>query len=320
MTMRKISLLTSLLLLLALAGCGFQEKVPAITTMDELPYPFETKKVALSNGMEVSVMDEGTGPKTLLMVHGLGSYGPAWKKNIEALQAQYRCVAVDLPGYGKSSKGNYEGSMRFFAEVIVELVEKMELENVTLIGHSMGGQISITATLAHPDLFRELILVAPAGFETFHPGQRQWFRDVLTPRAVALTPVDQIKANIGANFYKMPRGAEFMVTDRIAMRSCADFAGYCHIIPQCIQGMVDDPVFEFLPQIKARTLVIFGAQDNLIPNRFLNGGKTEKVAKQGAEQIPDCQLELVNKAGHFVHFEQSERVNQLMMDFLGGEE
>lgn len=304
---------------LLLSACQFQKSIPEISTMDELPYPFETKKVSLPSGIEIAYFDEGQGEKTLLMVHGLGSYAPAWKKNISALSQSYRCIALDLPGYGKSSKGKYEGGMRFFADVLKGFVDGLELKNVVLMGHSMGGQISITASLAYPETFQELVLISPAGFETFHPGQRKWFGEVITARGVYLTPVDQIKANIGWNFYNMPRDAEFMVRDRIAMRNCPGFEGYCYIIPECVRGMVDDPVFEFLPQVKAKTLVIFGKNDNLIPNRFLNPGTTRSVAEKGTAQLPNAQLEMIGTAGHFVHFEQAETVNARIIDFLQAE-
>ncbi len=300
-------------------GCSFQQQVPDISSMDELEYPFPQKKVSLPDGIEIAYMDQGNGPKTLLMLHGLGSYAPAWKKNIEALSTSYRCIAVDLPGYGKSSKGKYTGTMRFYADAIKAFKEALNLDNVVLMGHSMGGQIATVASLAYPQDFPELILVAPAGFETFNAGEKKWFREVLTPNAVALTPVDQIKANIGSNFYRMPKEAEFMVYDRVAMRQCKDFPGYCYIIPQCVQGMVDEPVFDNLSDLKARVLVIFGAQDNLIPNRFLHGGTTRAIAESGAAQIPNAQLELVNKAGHFVHFEQSALVNELIIAYLTSE-
>ena len=311
-----IRTLPYLLLLLLASACQFQKSVPEISSMDELEYPYPTSKAQLSDGIEIAYMDQGQGEKTLLMVHGLGSYGPAWKQNMAALSQKNRCIAIDLPGYGKSSKGRYEGGMRFFADVVKEFVDGMGLENVVLMGHSMGGQIALTASLAYPETFQELVLVSPAGFETFHPGQRKWFGEVITARGVYLTPVDQIKANIGWNFYKMPKEAEFMVTDRIAMRKCKEFEGYCYIIPVCVQGMVDDPVFDHLKDVQARTLVVFGAQDNLIPNRFLNPGTTKKIAEQGAEQMPNATLELVNKAGHFVHFEKADVVNGYIMDFL----
>lgn len=313
-------LILSLLTAFVLFGCSFQQQVPEISSMDELEYPFSTQRVQLSDGMEIAYTDQGQGSKTLLMVHGLGSYAPAWKKNIENLSSEYRCIAIDLPGYGKSSKGKYSGSMRFYADALKAFKDALRLENVVLMGHSMGGQISMVASLAYPTDFPELVLIAPAGFETFHAGQKKWFREVLTPNAVALTPVDQIKANIGANFYKMPRDAEFMIYDRVAMRQCKDFSGYCYIIPQCVQGMVDEPVFEFLPDLNARTLVIFGAQDNLIPNRFLNGGTTRSVAEAGMDQLPNAELKMVSQAGHFVHFEQSDSVNARIRTFLGSED
>lgn len=301
---------------LAALSARAQKGLPSVQSFDELAYPFPTQIITLEDGKTMAYMDEGSGPQTLLFLHGLGSYAPAWKKNIEGLKAKHRCIAIDLPGYGKSSKGKYEASMSAYAKVVRELIQKLGLSKPTLVGHSMGGQIALTTALAYPDVVGQLILVAPAGFETFTDGQRQWFRDVLTPEAVQLTPVEQIQTNIAWNFHNMPKDAQFMIDDRIAMRGAADFPAYCYIITQCIQGMVDEPVFDYLDQIQQRTLVIFGQQDNLIPNRFLNGGHTEAIAKQGAEKIPDCQLEMVNKAGHFVHFEQAAQVNVLIQDFM----
>ncbi|MBK8493400.1 MAG: alpha/beta hydrolase [Saprospirales bacterium] len=286
--------------------------------MDELPYPYEVKKVELPEGIKVAYVDEGKGDQTLVFIHGLGSYLPGWKKNIEGLKGQFRCIAIDLPGYGKSSKGKYEGSMRFYAKIVAELIDELNLGKVTLVGHSMGGQISIVTALAYPDKVDKLVLVAPAGFETFTKGQRQWFREVMTANGVKLTTVEQIKINLAYNFYRMPKDAEFMITDRINMRTAADFDAYCYIIPQCVQGMVDDPVYEFLPQIQQPTLVLFGENDNLIPNRFLNPGATEKVAQDGAGRIPHATLHMVPKAGHFVQFEQPDAVNGYILQFAKG--
>ncbi len=80
--------------------------------------------------------------------------------------------------------------------------------------------------------------------------------------------------------------------------------------------MVDQPVFEFLPLIKQPTLCIFDENDNLIPNRYPHGGYTSKVAKSGAELIPNSKLEMIPKAGHFVMFEKPEVANPIIQDFL----
>lgn len=305
-----------LTLLLFFTSCAVLKTPPGLSTMDALAYPFEVKKVTLSDRITVAYADEGSGPGTILFVHGLGSYLPAWKNNITELSKHYRCIAIDLPGYGKSSKENYEGSMRFYAKIIREFCDQLGLKKIVLAGHSMGAQISIVAALAYPDLVDRLVLASPAGFETFNKGEREWFRQVMTADGVRLTTVEQIRTNFAYNFYRMPESARFMIDDRIAMRSAADFPGYCFIIPQCVKGMVDEPVFDLLPQIKQPVLVLFGQNDNLIPNRFLHGGPTEAVARAGAERIPNCTLTMLPKAGHFAMFEQAERFNQAVQAFL----
>lgn len=292
-----------------------QKSLSSIESFDDLEYPFETKKIKLDNDIELAYMDEGQG-EPLILIHGLGSYSPAYKKNIEQLRNEYRVIAIDLPGYGKSTKKNYEYSMSFFANVVHDFMDKMNIEKASLVGHSMGGQISMMTALSYPESVDKLILIAPAGFETFTAGQKEWFRGVITKKGVMLTPVESIIANIGYNFYDMPEDAQFMIDDRIEMRTAKEFEGYAYANEKSVSGMVDEPVFDYLDQIKAPTLVIFGKNDNLIPNRFLNPGKTEAIAKQGAEKIPNSEMHIVSKAGHFVHFEKSEEVNQIISAFL----
>ena len=94
--------------LLFLAGaCALQKQAPGVQSFDDLTYPFPTHKLQLAEDLELAYFDEGKGNEVILFIHGLGSYAPAWKKNIESLSKDYRCLAIDLPGYGKSSKGRY---------------------------------------------------------------------------------------------------------------------------------------------------------------------------------------------------------------------
>lgn len=287
-----------------------------VEKMSDVDYGVPTKTLTVANDVTIAYSDEGTGKETILFVHGLASYIPAWKKNIADLKTDYRCIAIDLPGYGKSSKGNYEVSMDFFADMIQAFCDKMGLKRIVLAGHSMGGQISIATALKYPNLVSKLILMAPAGFETFNKGEKQWFRDVMTVDGVRLTTVEQIRVNYAYNFYNMPDDANFMIDDRIAIRHAVDFQDYCYHVTQGVRAMVDNPVFDFLPEVKQKTLCIFGENDNLIPNRFLNGGPTKKYAEMGAEKMPNCELHMINKAGHFVMFEKSAEVNKLMRNFL----
>lgn len=282
---------------------------------DELQYPFDIKKIKLNDGRTLAYSDEGKGD-VIIFIHGLGSYSPAWKKNVSVLKEKFRCIAVDLPGYGKSSKEIHSGKMEFYADVIIELLDKLNIEKATIAGHSMGGQIGMVMALKYPDRIKALILASPAGFESFTAGQKQWFRDVMTVDGVKLTNTQTIRANVVSNFYNMPEDAEFMITDRIAFRGAKDFENYCYTVVRSVNGMVDQPVIDFLDKIKQPTLILFGENDNLIPNPYLNPGKTEEIAKIGASKIPNSKLVMIPECGHFLQFEKPEIFNQSVIEFL----
>lgn len=284
--------------------------------MSELNYRADVKYAKLSNNVTLAYSDEGQGKETIIFIHGLGSYIPAWDKNISELSKKYRCIAVDLPGYGKSSKNPHSGLMSFYADVVIEFIKEMGFNQVTLAGHSMGGQISMVIALHKPEVVKNLILVDPAGFEAFHPGQKQWFKDVMSMNLVKLTPLEAIETNLATNFYNMPKDAQFMITDRAAMRTASDFENYCYTVSVSVAGMVNEPVIEKLEQISQPTLIFFGENDNLIPNRYLNPGRTVDIAKFGASKIKNSKLVMVPKCGHFMMFEKFETFNREVSEFL----
>ncbi len=294
------------------------EKLPLMLSWS---YPFPTHKIALNDSLQINYVDEGQGPHTLIFVHGLGSNLKAWQKNIAELRKSYRCIALDLPNYGQSSQGDYPFGMSYFAEVIKSFIDKLNLEKVVLVGHSMGGQTAIHFALKHPERLSHLILMAPAGFETFTPQQVQWFEQVYTKAFVQSATEEQIRKNFQLNFYAMPADAQFMISDRLEMRADqAAYESYCIMIPKCVIGMLKEPVFSTLAKIKTPSLVFFGEEDQLIPNSFLNGHlKTLNVAQSGVEQMPAAELVMVPEAGHFVQWEGTALIHEKVRDFLDKE-
>lgn len=284
-------------------------------SMETWKYSYPVKKVTLFDSLQVAYIDEGEGP-VLLFVHGLGSNLQAWYKNIEPLQLTHRCIALDLPGYGKSDEFGGAYSMHFFATTLRALMTELKLEEVTLVGHSMGGQIAMHTVLAGTEGIRGLVLVAPAGFETFTEAQQQWFATYVNAAVVKATPDAQIVRNFEMNFYDMPEDARFMIDDRMELKASPAYEAYCEMIPQCVNAMLEEPVFDRLPEITLPTLIVFGAEDALIPNRFLHPGLTvEEVAEAGRAQIPNAQLEILAQAGHFVQWEQWMALNKMLVSF-----
>ncbi len=288
--------------------------------MQNFKYPYKIKSIALSHSIEIAYVDEGHGEYTLLMIHGLGSYIPAWRKNIEGLSNQFRCIAVDLPNYGKSSKGDYTFSMRFFADTLTEFINKLELKNVVLIGHSMGAQIAVTLVLYSMIKVEKLVLLAPAGFEVFSEKEKIFFKNLMTPSNIKATPVEQIEANFAANFSdnSLPEDARFMFQDRLLMRSSEkEYDYYCNMIPKCVMGMLEAPIFDQLQNIKIPSLILFGNEDLLIPNKILHPHlSTTQVAKAGNQKIPNSQLHMLSCCGHFITWECSSMVNTHIRIFV----
>lgn len=288
-----------------------------IKSFDELNYKYPVKKVYLpENEFTIAYTDEGKGDNTIILIHGLGSYLRAWEKNIGELSKNNRVIAIDLPGYGKSSKEPHTGMMTFYAGIVNELVKELKLNKVVIGGHSMGGQIGMTTYLKYPQIVKGLVLAAPAGFERFTKGQKQWFRDVMTVDGVRLTTPEAIQNNLASNFFRQPKDADFMVSERMEMRSADDFIPYCYAVVQSVHGMVDNPVIDYLQDIKVPTLILFGENDNLIPNRYLNPGRTVEIAKYGASKINNSKLVMIPKTGHFLMFEKPEVFNKETIDFI----
>ncbi len=284
------------------------------------PYPYTHKKISLYKGdqsIKVSLLDIGKGDKTLVFIHGLGSYAPAWKKNIDVLKNHYRCVAIDLPGYGHSNIGDFPYSMDWFAEIVSDVIFELELENVTIIGHSMGGQIAMKMALNHSDVFNDLILVAPAGFEEFTSEERTFFEKNVTSEVIKNTTAQRTEFNFKINFVEFPDDAKFMLEDRLALEKKNYFKKYCDMIPKCVMSMLDQPVWQDLGKIDKRTLIFYGKNEMLIPNKFLHPDmKVEDIAEFGKKNIKNSQLVMVPNSGHFVQWEGAEIVNQEIINFL----
>jgi len=286
-------------------------------SMQDWEYPYEVHHVQLTDSIKIAYIDEGESKCTLLFLHGLGSYLKAWTKNIEVLKEDYRCIALDLPGYGKSSKKNEVSDMTFFAETVRSFMNELKLKKVILVGHSMGGQVAMHTVLNDDQNIKKLILIAPAGFETFTEKESVWLQSVYNAELIKATTEEQIAKNFEINFFKMPDDARFMIDDRLHMRQTMEYDDYCEMVPKCVKGMLDEPVFECLSNIKIPVLVVYGENDYLIPNKYLHPSLTPiEVAESGQKRIPKSRLKMIPRAGHFVQWEQSEEVNNVILKFL----
>lgn len=276
------------------------------------------KRIKLSSGLTIAYLEEGAGTQTLLLIHGMGSNSLAWGKLIAGLKGRIRCIALDLPNYGGSTPGDFPSTMSWFASVVWEFAEQLELKSFVLGGHSMGGQIALIMALQRPFSVEKLLLFAPAGLEVFTKPEKLVLSKAYVPELLQALNDDQIRQNFHANFYQFPADAAFMIDDRLRMKHSDQYAYYCRMIPKCVAGMLDEPVHQFLPQVSQPSLVFFGRQDQLIPNRLVHPLLTaEQVARMAVPRLPRARLVMLDNCGHFPQWERGEEVVKEVVGFLG---
>ncbi|NEN25377.1 alpha/beta hydrolase [Cryomorpha ignava] len=102
--------------------------------------------ITATDGVEIFYTEKGSGPLTLFFVHGWCIDQTYWKEQITIFSKDYQTVAIDLPGFGKSGKDRKLYSIESYANDVNTVIEKLNLQNVVLIGHSMAGDIILEAT------------------------------------------------------------------------------------------------------------------------------------------------------------------------------
>jgi pimeloyl-ACP methyl ester carboxylesterase len=281
----------------------------------ELSYINEVKKIAINDSLTIAYKEQGNGKRTFLMIHGLGGNLTHWSNNF--IENEY-CIAIDLPSYGLSTMKYFQPKtdlLDFYAEIILAFIQKKKLKNVVLIGHSMGGQIAIITALKNPKSIKKLVLVSPAGFEIFEDNEAKALLSFSKPETFKNQNEAMVRSGFKRNFYEMPTSTETLIQDRLMMAKCENFNPYFQAVAGGVKGMLEHPVRKELNKIAIPTLVIFGENDELIPNKFLHKSLTINQIVDIGKDIPKAKIVLIPKAGHLVMYEQFQIFNQLVKHF-----
>jgi haloalkane dehalogenase len=120
-------------------------------------FPFESRFRTI-DGCKVHFVDEGTGP-VLLFLHGNPTWSFLYRNIIRRLSDSFRCIALDLPGFGLSTaRDDYGFTAAEHAGIVEGFVEDLDLRDVTLMGQDWGGPIGLTVATRHPERFAGFVL------------------------------------------------------------------------------------------------------------------------------------------------------------------
>ena len=117
-----------------------------------------------ANDTQLRTLRAGRGDTTLFLIHGFGESLFTWRAVVDPLAAHYRVVAVDLPGFGGSTKPDASYSVDSMTARLSNFLDRHIRGPVIVVGHSMGGQLAAALALARPDRIGAAVLIAPAGY------------------------------------------------------------------------------------------------------------------------------------------------------------
>ncbi len=323
---------STILLVVALVGTGcvkrYSDSPPM--TFDEVPYAWPVKTLALEGAQKRHTLAHApklsyvelneSGAQTVLFLHGLGSSLKFWTKQLEATAAKgYRVIAIDQLGFGKSEKpAGFSYTTEAFGENVVEVLELLKLEKVILVGHSLGGQTALSTTIRFPERVSALVLVSPAGFETFSGREQKWFKNVYGRSLVKDADEEAIWGAIRSlNFQHWKPEYEWLIEERVRLAKSPQFDAYAYAQVRAVEGLAkNDFVRESLSKVKAPTVIIYGTADRLIPNAFLHGGMTKWTMESGHAQITGSELVPLAGCGHTVQLDCTTEFNAAFFAFL----
>lgn len=296
--------------------------MPADTTDAPLPhYPTPVDTVTV-DGRSIVYYDSGTDGAAdappILFVHGLGSNMALWRDALNTFGANQRVLALDLPGFGLSGKDDVPGTMPFFAQTIAGFLDALGIDRVQYVGVSMGGQIGMTLALERPERIARLALISPAGIEQFTAQEAAAIKQLTTPQSIEAADSARVEQSIAVNFGTWAPRFRWLVEQRVQLAQRSDFGQYAEANARAVAGMLDGPVINRIGALSVPVLVLFGAQDKLIPNRYLHPAlTTAAVADSARAALPArAEVRLVDDAGHLLMLERPAAFTDALRDFL----
>jgi len=275
--------LMSMSIILLIIGCAKQEEEPAIIVDSAIS----------ADGNEIHYQVQGQGKPALIFIHGWCCDRSYWDAQLPYFAHKYIVVAIDLAGHGESGLDRKEWTMGAFGEDVVAAVNKLNLEQVVLVGHSMGGPVILEAARRMPKRVIGLV-----GVDTL-----QNFEDKFTQEQIddMLTPLRSNFAEATRNFVRtmFTPNSDPALVEKIA--ADMSFASQ-EIGLGALEGYVD-----FQNNEKIQVL-----QEVQAPITCISSDKYPTNVETNQRYAPSFQAKIMSGVGHFNMMEDPETFNRLL--------
>jgi pimeloyl-ACP methyl ester carboxylesterase len=270
------------------------------------------------DGLNIRYLEEGSGvPAILLHGSSLGSSADVFRRNLRALGANgVRAIAVDLPGFGKSSPtDDLSGSYR--DKIILGFMDALGLKQAALIGHSSSGGPAVNIALAHPGRVSHLVvlgtgsLLPPLEAGGTKVGGREGAAQArLEERMVRKEPtLDDTRALLEANLFnhELITDEELQLRHQNSVGACFEQFVRRHEAGGEGGGKQAVPLWQRLVELKMPLLLIYGRNDR---------ARAEERATLLKERYPELDLHFAEGCKHLVPWDAADQFHRLAIPFL----
>ena len=288
---------------------------PLFERPDAGGFRYTLERVSLG-GIEMSALfggDESAPP--LLLVHGLGATKASWLPVVPELARRHRVVAIDLPGFGSSSKPRGRYNAPWFADHVFRFLEVAGIDSAFVAGNSLGGRVAIEMAMLDPGRVDGIACLCPAAAFTHRPALQavRLLRPELGIAALGL-PRATLKNNLKQLFAEPSR-----LEDDWYDAAIDDFLKYWRsprgrlaFLAALRNVYLDEPSGEEgfwtrLSHMKPPALFIYGRRDVLVTSRF--GARVRRF-------LPSAEVREWADCGHVPQLEFPERTTKTMLEFF----
>ncbi|KAF0957010.1 alpha/beta fold hydrolase [Rhodococcus sp. T7] len=262
-------------------------------------------RIRASDGTSLYVQDLGDGPPVVL-ISGFGLDGTLWDRQIRILSASgYRVVCIDQRGHGRSDKPLSGYAVTELADDLETVLDRLDLFEATLVGHSFGGQVAFAAAATSVRVGRLVLVgsnaVSAARTPTFPFGAPS---DAVLPSLIDAEAENRIssrRATLVGAFATPPSDdlAAWLLATSLRMPSWAAIA--------CYRSMLTTDLIHLLPKVRQPVLQVIGAADPV---------HSTKGALWLSRQLHDADLIELDACGHYPMLEMPATFETALLDFM----
>lgn len=224
----------------------------------------------------------------ILFLHGWGISTEPYQEILKLLAQQHPVLAPDLPSFARSSYPNLIPDYDSYAKFLVSFLEALNLQQVHLVGHSLGGGIAITLSTLVPDRLRSLVLVDSTGIPSVS------ILEAVPRRAIEMT-AQLLLPRLKLKLVDIPQAFSHNLLFNTG-----------NVIQALLLSLQAD-LKHLLPRVKAPCLLLWSDKDLIIP---------VTVAREMAAKIPDARLTIVEEGCHEWGLWYPEKFTSILLDFI----